>query len=148
MWYQYQKCTDAPLPWGSGTSLFGTGTTASLHVGTGTSKYGTGTTASVIAHLHRSTTQGFLTAAAINNDDLHLFSGHEPLQKCARNSKNLHKHKNTRNNERHLFLHKMRAKHELGVLKSYINVAFLCIQHMSFTTEYLKSYSDIGTKII
>ena len=52
-----------------------------------------------------------------------------PYKKCARNSKNLHKHKNTRNDQRHLFLHKMRAKHELGVLKSYINVELLCIQH-------------------
>ena len=129
MWYWYQKCTGAPLPWGIGTSLFGTGTTTSLHVGTGTSKCGTGTTASAIAPLHCSTTQGFSTATAINRDDLHLFSGHEPLQKCAWNSKNLHKHKNMRNDQRHLSLHKMRAKHELGVLKSYINVALLCIQH-------------------
>ena len=128
MWYWYQKCTSAPLPWGTGTSLFGTGTTTSLHVGTGTSKCGTGTTASAIAPLHRSTTRGFSTAVAINGDDLHLFSGHEPLQKCARNSKNLHKHKNARNDQRHLSLHKMRAKHELRVLKSYINVALLCIQ--------------------
>ena len=52
-----------------------------------------------------------------------------PYKKCAWNSKNLHKHKNTRNNQRHLFLHKMRAKHELGLLKSDINVALLCIQH-------------------
>ena len=105
MWYWYQKCTGAPLPWGTST-----GTTASLHVGTGTA-------ASAIAPLHRSTTQGFSTATAINSDDLHLFSGHEPLQKCARNSKNLHKHKNERNDQRHLFLHKMRAKHELGGTK-------------------------------
>ena len=106
----------------------GTCTTTSLHVGTGTSKCGTGTTASAIAPLHHSTTQGFSTATAINNDDLHLFSGHKPLQKCARNSKNLHKHKKARNDQRHLFLHKMRAKHKLGVLKSYINIALLCIQ--------------------
>ena len=129
MWYRYQKCTGAPLPWGTGTSLLSIGTTASLNVGTGTSKCGTGTTASVIVPLHRSTTRGFLTVATINSDDLHLFFGHEPLQKCARNSKNLHKHKNARNDQRHLFLHKMRAKHELGVLKSYINDALLCIQH-------------------
>ena len=128
-WYRHQKCTGAPLPWGTRTSLFGTGTTASLHVGTGTSKCGTGTTTSATAPLHRSTTWGFSTAAVINSDDLHLFSGHEPLQKCARNSKNLHKHKNVRNDQRHLFLHKMRAKHELGVLKSYLNVALLCIQN-------------------
>ena len=128
MWYWYQKCTGAPLPWGTGTNLFGTGTTASLHVGTGTSKCGIGTTAFAIAPLHRSTTRGFSIAAAINRDDLHLVFGHEPLQKCARNSKNLHKHKNMRNDQRHLSLHKMRAKHELGVLKSYINVALLCIQ--------------------
>ena len=51
-----------------------------------------------------------------------------PYKKCERNSKNLHKHKNARNDQRHLFLRKMRAKHELGVLKSYINVALLCIQ--------------------
>ena len=76
------KCgTGAPLPWGTDTNLFGTGTTASLHVGTGTSKCGTSTTASAIAPLHRSTTRGFSTAAAINRKDLHLFSGHEPLQK-------------------------------------------------------------------
>ena len=92
-WYRYQKCTGALLLWGIGTSLFGTGTTASLHVGTGTSKYGTGITASAIAPLHRSTTQGFSKAAAITRDDLNLFFGHKPLQKCARNSKNLHKHK-------------------------------------------------------
>ena len=81
MWYRYQKCIGAPLPWGTGTCLFGTGTTTSLHVGIDTSKCGTGTTAFAIAPLHRSTTQGFLTAAAINRDDLHFFSGHEPLQK-------------------------------------------------------------------
>ena len=129
MWYRYQNCTGAPLPWGTDTSLFGTSTTASLHAGTGTSKCGTDTTASAISPLHRSTTRGFLTAAAINCYDLHLFSRHEPLQKCEQNSKNLHKHKNARNDQRHLFLHKMRAKHELEVLKSYINVALLCIQH-------------------
>ena len=39
------KVTGTPLPWGIGTSILGTGTTASLHVGTGTSKCGTGTTA-------------------------------------------------------------------------------------------------------
>ena len=115
MWYRYQKCTGAPL-----------------HVGTGTCKCGTCTVASAITHLHRSTTRGFSTAVAINRDDLHLFSGHEPLQKCARNSKNLHKHKNARNDQRHPSLHKMRAKHELGVLKSYINVALLCIQHRAW----------------
>ena len=98
-------------------------------MGTGTSKCSTGTTVSTIAPLHYSTTRGFSTATAINRDDLHLFSGHEPLQKCARNSKNLNMHKNTRNDQRYLSLHKMRAKHELGVLKSYINVALLCIQH-------------------
>ena len=133
MWYRYQKCIGAPLPWGTGTNLYGIGTTASLHVGTGTNKCGIGTTASIIAPLHHSTTWGFSTADAINRDDLHLFSGHEPLQKGARNSKNMHKHKNARNDQRHLFLHKMRAKHELEVLKSYINVALLCIQHSLFS---------------
>ena len=108
-----------------------------MHVDTGTSKCGTGITTSAIAPLHRSTTQGFSTAAAINSDDLHLFFGHEPLQKCARYSKNLYKHKNERNDQRHLCLHKMRAKHELGVLKSYINVALLCIQHTPPTYNLL-----------
>ena len=51
-----------------------------------------------------------------------------PYKKCARNSKNPHKHKNARYDQRHLFLHNMGAKHVLGVLKSYINVALLCIQ--------------------
>ena len=135
MWYRYQKCTGTLLLWGTGTRLFGTGTKSVLHVGTGTIMCGTGTimcgtgtTASANSPSHRSTTRGFSTAATINRNDLHLFFGHEPLQKCARNSKNLHKHKNTRNNQRHLFLHKVRAKHELGVLKSDINVALLCIQ--------------------
>ena len=45
---------------------------------------------------------------------------------CAQNSKNLHKHKNTR--MINLFLHKMRTKYELRALKSNINVALLCIQ--------------------
>ena len=129
MWYRYQKCTGALLLWGTGTSLFGTGTTASLHVGTGTIMCGTGTIASVNAPPHRSTTRGFSTAATINRNDLHLFFRHDPYKKYAQNSKNLHKHKNARDDQRHLFLHKMRAKHELGVLKSYINVSLLCITY-------------------
>ena len=87
---------------------------------------------------YRNTTRGFSTVAAINNDDLHLFSRHEPLQKCAQYSKNLHKHKNARNDQRHLLLHKMRAKHELGVLKSYINVALLCIQQQCLNFSYYR----------
>ena len=70
-------CT--PQPWGTGTTIFGTGTIASLHVGTSTTMYGTGTTASAIAPLHCSTTRGFSTTAVIDNDDLHLFSGTKPL---------------------------------------------------------------------
>ena len=128
--------TTASLHVGTGTSLFGTDTTASLHVGTGTSKCGTGTTASAITPLHRSNTRGFSKVASINRDDLHLFSRHEPLQKCARTSKNPHKHKNVRNDQRHLSLHKIRAKHELGVLKSYIIVALLCIQHTPQPTTF------------
>ena len=54
-----------------------------------------------------------------------------PYEKCARNSKNLHKHQKHENDQRHLFLHNMREKCELGVLKSDINVAILCIQHLS-----------------
>ena len=62
-----------------------------------------------------------------------------PYKKCARNSKNLHKHKNMRNDQRHLFLHKMRAKHEIGELKSDINVALLCIQHRWLPTSWLRA---------
>ena len=36
-----------------------------------------------------------------------------------------------RDDQRHLFLHKMGAKHEIGVLKSYINIALLCIQQLT-----------------
>ena len=61
-----------------------------------------------------------------------------PYKKCARNSKNLHKHKNARDDQRNLFLHKMGAKHELRVLKSYINVALLCIQQWALLAEKLK----------
>ena len=79
VWYRYQKAIGALLLWGTGTGLLGTGTNSVLHVGTGTIICGTGTTASAKAPPHRSTTQDFSTAAAINRNDLHLFSGHEPL---------------------------------------------------------------------
>ena len=114
---------------GTSTSLFGTGTTASLHVGTGTIMCGTGTTASANAPPHRSITRGFSTAAAINRNDLHLFSRHEPLQQVCTELEKLAQAQNERDNQRHIFLHKIGAKHELWVLKSYINVALLCIQH-------------------
>ena len=71
--------TTTSLHVGTGTSKYGIGTTTSLHVGNGIGKYGTGTTASAIAPLHRSTIQGFSIAAAIIRDDLHLFFGHKPL---------------------------------------------------------------------
>ena len=128
MWYRYQKCTGALLLWCTGTSLYGTGTSCVLHVGTGTIMCGVGTTTSVIDPTHRSTTPGFSTVATINCSDLHWFSGHEPLQKLCTE---LEKHAQAQiheNDQRHLFLHKMRAKHEVGVLKSDINVALLCIQ--------------------
>ena len=51
-----------------------------------------------------------------------------PYKKCARNSKKPAQAQKHENDQRHLFLHKMRAKYELGVLKSDINVALLCIQ--------------------
>ena len=75
----YKKATGALLLRGTGTSMLGIGTNSVLHVGTDTSICGTGTTASVNAPSHRSTTRGFTTAAAINRNDLHSFSGHEPL---------------------------------------------------------------------
>ena len=43
------------------------------------------------------------------------------------------------NDQRHLFLHKMREKHELGILKFDIYVALLCIQHIAASiTEVIK----------
>ena len=36
------------------------------------------------------------------------------------------------NDQRHLFLHKMRAKYELRVLKSNIDVVLLCIQQVYY----------------
>ena len=122
-WYRYQKCTGALLLWGTNTSLFDTGTNSVLHVGTGTIMCGTGTTASANAPSHRSTTWGFSTVAAINRNDLHLFSGHKPLQKVCTKLEKLAQAQKHENDQRHLFLHKMRSKHELGVLKSNINVA-------------------------
>ena len=56
----------------------------------------------------------------------------DPYKKCARNSKNLQKHQKHENDQRNLFLNNMRAKCELGVLKSDINVALLCIQQLYF----------------
>ena len=111
IWYRYhcftacgyQKCTGTPQPWGIGTTIFGTGTIASLHVGTGTNKCCTGITTSATAPLHCSTTLGLSIAAIIDNDDLPLFSGIEPLRKCARDSKNLHTYKNARKGQKHLF---------------------------------------------
>ena len=88
---------------------------------------GTGTTASANAPSHRSTTRGFTIATAINRNDLHMFSGHEPLQKVCTGLEKPAQTQKHENDQRHLFLHKMREKHELGVLKSDINVAFLCI---------------------
>ena len=102
-WYRYQKCTGTPQTWGTSTTIFGTGTISSLHVGTGTSKCSTGTTASAATPLHCSTTRGLSTAVVIDNDDLHLISRTRPLQKYARDLKNLHTHKNARNGQRHLF---------------------------------------------
>ena len=87
VWYRYKKCTGTPQPWGTGTNIFGTGTTTSLHVGTGTSKCGIGTTAPTTTPLHCSTTRGLSTAVVINSDGLHLFSEIKPLQKCARDLK-------------------------------------------------------------
>ena len=129
MWYRYKKATGDFLLWGTDTGLLGTGTNSVLHVGTGTIICGIGTIASTNALSHRNTTRGFTTAAAINSNDLHLFFGHELLQKvCTKLVKpaQAQKHKN---DQRHLFLHKMRAKYEIRVLKSNINVALLCIQH-------------------
>ena len=129
MWYRYQKATGALLLWGIGTGLLGTSTYSVLHVGTGTIICGTGTIASANAPPHRSTTRDFSTAASINLYDLHLLSGHEPLKKvCTKLEKPAQAQKHE-NNQRHLFLYKMRAKYELGVLKSDINLPFLCIQH-------------------
>ena len=123
MWYRYQKCTGVLLLWGTGTCLIGTGTNSVLHVGIGTIMCCTGTTASVNAPSHRSTTRGFTTSAAINCNDLHFFSGHEPLQKVCTELEKPAQAQKHENDQRHLFLHKMREKHELGVLKSDINVA-------------------------
>ena len=39
------------------------------------------------------------------------------------------------NDQRHLFLYKMRAKYEMRVLKSDINVVFLCIQQLAFNNK-------------
>ena len=91
---------------------------------------GTGTTVSANAPPHRSTTRGFSTAASSNRNDLHLFSGHEPLQKVCMELEKPAQAQNARDDQSHLFLHKMGAKYELGVLKSYINVVLLCIQHL------------------
>ena len=55
-----------------------------------------------------------------------------PYKKCARNSKKPAQGQKHENDQRHLFLHKMRAKHELGVLKFDVNVALLCIQQEGF----------------
>ena len=129
MWYRYQKCTGALLLWGTGTSLFGTGTNSVLHVGIGTIMCGTGTTASGNDPSHGSTTRGFSIVVAFNRNDLHLFSGHEPLQKLCTELEKPTQAQKHENDQRNLFLHKMRAKYELGVLKSDINVALLCIQH-------------------
>ena len=132
MWYRYQKATDALLLWSTGTGFLGTGTNRVLHVGTSTIICGIGTTISANAPSHCNTTQGFTTAAAINRNDLHLFSEHEPLQKVCTELEKPAQAKKHKNDQRHLFLHKMRANHELGVLKSNINVALLCIQHFLF----------------
>ena len=144
MWYRYQKRTGTPKAWGTGTTILGTGTIALLHVGTGTSKCGTGTNAFATASLHCSTTQGLSTMAIIDNDDLHLFSGTKPLRRCAQDSKNPHTHKNARNGQKNLFLHKMRVKHERGGLKPYINVALLCIQHVASSWYFfIKSFFSL-----
>ena len=47
--------------------------------GTGTGLPGTGTTAFAIVPSHSNTSRYFSTAAAINHNDLHSLSGHEPL---------------------------------------------------------------------
>ena len=118
MWYRYQKATGALLLWGTGTGLLGIGTSSVLHVGIGTIICGNSTTASANAPSHHNTTRGFTTAAAINCNDLHLFSGHEPLQNICTELEKLAEAQKHENDQRHLFLQKVRAKHELGVLKS------------------------------
>ena len=135
MWYRYQKATGDFLFWGIGTGLLGTGTNSVLHVGTGTIICGTGTSASANAPSHRNITRGFTTAAAINRNDLHLFSGHELLQKGCTELKKPSQAQKHMNNQRHLFLHKMRTKYELRALKSNINVVLLCIQHIPQPTS-------------
>ena len=122
MLYRYQKATGALLLWGTGTNNV-------LYVGIVTIICGTGTTISANAPSHRNTTRGFTTAAAINRNDLHLFSEHEPLQKVCTELEKPAQSQKHENDQRHLFLHRMRAKHELRVLKSNINVTLLCIQH-------------------
>ena len=79
MWYRYQKATGDLLFWGTGTGLLGTGTNSVLHEGTGTIVCGTGTTTSANVPPYYSTSRDFSTAAAINPNDLHSFSGCEPL---------------------------------------------------------------------
>ena len=92
MWYHYQKATGDFLLWGIGTGLLGTGTNRLLHVGTGTIVCGTGTTASANA-------------------------SRNPYKKCALNSKKPAQAQKHENDQRHLFLHKMRVGYELRVLK-------------------------------
>ena len=138
MWYRYQKGTSALLLWGTGTGLHGTGTNSVLHMGTGTIICGTGTIASANAPSNCNTTQGFTTAAAINRNDLHLFSGHELLQKVCTELEKPALAQKHENNQKQLFLHKMRAKHELRVLKSDISVSLFLYSTPTIFKDYFE----------
>ena len=113
MWYRYHLDIADFLLWGTGTGLPGIGTIASANV-----------------PQHHSTSQDFSTAVAIIRNDLHSLYGHEPLQQLCTEPKKPAQFQKHEKDQRHLFLCKMRAKYELKVLKSDINVSLLCIQQM------------------
>ena len=137
MWYRYQKCTSALLLWGTGTSFFFVLVPLPYCMWFPVPLYVVPVPLPLqmlplTVALPGASRQRLPSIAMIYICSLDT----NPYKKCALNSKNLHKHKNAREDQRHLFLHKMRAKHELGVLKSYINFALLCIQQRhSFVSE-------------
>ena len=140
MWYRYHLATSDFLLWGTDTGLLGTSTTWLLLI----SCFGVPVPVCLVPvpvclvpvplplqmfpntiALPKISQQRLPSSAMIHIRSLDT----NPYNNYARNPKNLHNSKNTRTIKGTYSYKKMRAKYEMKVLKSDINVALLCIQH-------------------
>ena len=111
--------------------MLGTGTNSVLHVGTGTIVCGTCTTASANVPPHCSTSRNFSTAAAINRNDLHSFSGHEPYKKCAQNYKTCTSTKTQERSKAPIL-----TQNESKILAEGIKIRYKCCHFMYSTPTF------------